>query len=109
MTPYFLRIFLPNFDFANPENIHKFLPDVSIRFAPEHTETSIEYGPENTLCHYYCVSCYAAGGYKEACFKTQSRAAKYMKNGPTREQQQEMQEHGEQHSIIYQWAKGLLK
>lgn len=112
MRPYFIRLFLPNFAFANPEDIHKFPPDAQIRFDPERTGngTSLfEHPTDSTHYNYYCISCYAAGGYKDACFKTSARAAKYKLDGPTLDQQQEMKEHGEQHSIIYQWAKGILK
>ncbi len=55
---------------------------------------------------YRCLSCLQASG-REDCFVTQVEALERMKDTPTKEQQEQMSNHAQQHSIMYQWAKGV--
>jgi hypothetical protein len=56
---------------------------------------------------YRCMSCFAACGLERDTFKTTFARAKFLKDGPTQEQQDQMSDHARQHSIMYLWAKGV--
>ena len=61
------------------------------------------------LYRYYCESCYYASGERERVFRTTPASTEKMKDGPTKEQQEQMSDHSRQHEIMWQWAKGLEK
>lgn len=62
--------------------------------------------PQKFPYRYRCLSCYAASGDRGS-FVTQCEQKQAMKDGPTQEQQDQMSEHVRQHSIMWEWAKGL--
>jgi len=55
--------------------------------------------------HYVCYSCLAASGDKEHCFTTSWASRNNMSKGPTNQQQTQMKQHAEDHSIIWSWAR----
>lgn len=54
---------------------------------------------------YVCASCYAACGYQKSCFTTSWASRNNMRKGPTDKQQDQMRDHADQHSIIWNWAR----
>ena len=55
---------------------------------------------------YRCLSCCAASGSRDA-FTTQCEQLQSLKEGPTQEQQKQMNDHARQHEIMYLWARSL--
>jgi hypothetical protein len=61
------------------------------------------------LYHYRCESCNYASGALGLVFRTTSASAKEMQDGPTEEQQEQMNDHSRQHEIMLAWVRGLEK
>jgi hypothetical protein len=56
---------------------------------------------------YQCMSCYLACGTKEEVFTTDYAEAKDLKDGPTKDQQEQIRQHTKQHQIMLQWARSV--
>ena len=64
---------------------------------------------EHTPYRYACYSCYEACGDLESCFKTGSAPLKNLRKGPTDKLSDQMRDHADQHSIIWNWARSQDK
>lgn len=66
------------------------------------------YDPKK-MSRYYCESCYYASGSQDKVFRTTPDSEEAMQHGPTKEQQEQMSDHAEQHQIIWAWARQIGK
>ena len=62
---------------------------------------------ENNQYRYRCMDCFMASGSEEYTFATRFEKAKFLREGPTQQQQDEMNEQTRQHSIMWSWARSL--
>ena len=62
--------------------------------------------PRTIPYRYQCLSCYKASGRQDV-FCTQCEPLQRLKDGPTKQQQEQMQDHAQQHRIMWSWARSM--
>jgi hypothetical protein len=61
------------------------------------------------MYRYRCESCCYASGEAPWVFRTTPASAKELKDGPTQEQREQINDHAHQHEIMWAWVRGLEK
>ena len=88
----------------------KIVNQVILTFLVEKAGYSMFPSHNPTLTYRYrCESCNYASGSSSLVFVTTPASAKEMQDGPTEEQQEQMNDHSRQHEIMLAWVRGLEK
>jgi hypothetical protein len=91
-------------------DLSKTVEPVRLTFKIENSGWSMfpTYDPTK-MYRYRCESCAFASGQIPWVFRTTPDSSANMKDGPTADQREQINDHTRQHEIMWAWARGLGK